>query len=296
VTAEDAPPSRPLPRMWRAAGALLRGLGHFEGRWRFLDPALGPLLRGRGYTTVARFDRGQRIRLDLDDWISYQIFLTGYYDVETAHTRFFRRLVREGMVVVDVGANIGYYTLQAAVRVGPSGSVHAFEPVAEIHERLLENVRLNGLGNVVVNRRAVQDRPGTVEVFVGDRTNRGTSGPVAPPNPAGRQQVEAVTLDAYAEATGLAAVDVVKIDVEGSEAEVLKGMSRLLAREEIQLLVEISDRTQRARGSSASELIGDLRRQGFEPWRITRRGLRPLLEPVVKESLVLFRRPRSPHP
>ncbi len=94
------------PEMWRVGARL-------TGRW----------LTGRGYETTIRFDRGQRIVLQLDDWIPYQVFLTGMYAVEASATRFFHTLLRPGMVVVDVGANIGYYTLQAAVRIGPGGQV-----------------------------------------------------------------------------------------------------------------------------------------------------------------------------
>lgn len=252
---------------------------------------MGRLLRGKGYTTVVSFDRGQQITLDLDDWIAYQIFLTGFYDVETNHTRFFRRLVREGMVVIDVGAHIGYYTLQAAVRVGERGQVHAFEPVSYSFSRLTENIRVNGLANVSAHRCVVRDRAGIADVHVADAWNRGASGFTPPENVSGLvERVPAVTLDEYAKSAGLAAVDLVKIDVEGAEMAVLKGMSRLLEQPRLQLLIEVKEGHLKSQGSSPEELLNYLSRAGFLPWKITRRGIDPLSAPVTKESLALFRR------
>src|SRR5688572_20918112 len=106
--------TRPLPAGWQRAGRLFRATPHFKDKWRLVN-LFFRTLRGRGYTTAIPFDRGQLISLDLDDWIPYQIFLTGHYDVETHHTAFFRDAVTAGMTVLDVGAHIGYYTLQAAV-------------------------------------------------------------------------------------------------------------------------------------------------------------------------------------
>lgn len=284
--------ARPLPAAWALAGRILRALPHFAGRWRLLSALYGRFLRGRGYRTTVEFDGGQKMLVDLDDWIPYQIFLTGYYDVETVHTRFFRGLVQDGTTVFDVGANVGYYTLQAARRVGPRGRVHAFEPVAATHRRLAENVRLNGWSNVVLNQAAVADRVGELTVFVADGTNTGASGVAPPPNLSGRTEtVPATTLDAYVEDRGVGAVDLLKIDVEGSEMAVLAGAERILRQPRLTVLVEVSPRTLASQGTTPEDLIDRLRSFGFTPWRITGRGLRPFEGPLAgKESLVLFRK------
>jgi len=278
---------RPLPFGWRVAGHFLRGAPHFPHKWRVGSALMGRYLKGRGYATTIAFDRGQKITVHLDDWIPFQIFLTGLYETEDAQTRFFRRLVRAGMVVFDVGANVGYYTLQAAVRVGPRGRVHAFEAVDGTYARLRRNIRLNNFANVLAQRCVVRDRAGQAEIFVADAGNTGTSRLSAwPANASGRsEQVRAIALDDYARARGVRQVDVVKIDVEGSELLVLSGMERLLRRGRPRLLVEVSQ-------AAAGKLFDHLGTRGYHPSRITRRGLGAIRPEEIrgKESLVLFQK------
>jgi FkbM family methyltransferase len=276
-----------LPRGWRAFGRAFRAAPGVPGKWRVGAKLAERFVRGYGYETTIRFDRGQQIVLQLDDWIPFQIFLTGTYAIEEAQTRYFRRLVRPGMVVVDVGANIGYYTLQAASRVGSSGRVHAFEPVAATYARLVRNIRLNGLANVVALQSAVGSRRGRERIFLADGSNTASSrlsGP--PPNPTGRtEDVEIGTLDDYVAGRRIPRVDIVKIDVEGHELAVLQGMERLLVHGAPLVLLEVVE-------DAASPLFEHLGERGYRGSRMTRKGLMPI-EPAdvgVKESLVLFQR------
>lgn len=286
-----SPEERPLPLFWDLVGRVFRSTPHFKDKWRVVGKLVGRFVRGRGYTTLVRFDCGQRMAVNLDDWIQYQVFLTGFYDVETVHTRWFRRLVREGMTVFDVGANVGYYTLQAAARVGPRGQVHAFEPVSITFQKLLANLRLNDFRNVVANRCSVSDREGHADLYLADPSNLGASSiyPIAQGQAV--ERVPSITLDTYVEQAGLPAVHVVKIDVEGSELAVLRGMTGVLRRSEVQLLVEVSERTLKSEGAAPADLVEYLRPFGFSPFRITRRGPTPMAPQVRgKESLVLFRK------
>ena len=280
--------------MWRAAGRLCRSTPHFRGKWRYLSVA-ARRIRVRGYTTTIAFDRGQRIVLDLDDWIPYQLFLTGVYDVETHHTTFFRRVVQPGMVVLDVGAHIGYYTLQAAARVGPTGQVHSFEPSMRACTRLLENVSLNAFTNVTINRCIVHGQPGQMQLTLGDDQNTGTSTTLTTlANDSGRRElVDAIMLDDYVRSKELRRVDLVKIDAEGSDLAVLSGARELLSQQNPQLLIEISPPSS---GPARIDVIDYLRGFGYLPWRIGARGPEPWTGPLVKrEPLVLFRRPGAAH-
>ena len=232
----------------------VRATPHVEQKWRVCGS--GSVHGARAPpTTVVTFDRGQRIRTDLDEWIQYQIFLTGYYDVETRATRLFRKVVQPGMTVIDVGANVGYYTLQAAARVGPAGRVHAFEPAGSTFTRLVENVELNGFKNVSTCRAIVNDRPGRLPLFVAPPDNSGLSGLRPPPGALGFEEVDALTLDDYCERTNVPRVDVVKIDVEGSELAVLRGMPRLLAQPQVQVFMEISAPNLAAAGARPADLV-----------------------------------------
>lgn len=138
-----------------------------------------------------------------------------------------RRLVRPGMVVADVGANIGLLTLVLAWSTGPTGKVIAFEPEAVPRANLEKMRHLNGLSWVEVRDQAVGERPGQLTFHVSDII--GHSSLYALPETEGSReiQVEVVRLDDVAPAKRM---DVVKIDVEGAELDVLAGMKGVIAK------------------------------------------------------------------
>jgi FkbM family methyltransferase len=133
-----------------------------------------------------------------------------------------RRIVKPGMVVVDVGANIGIYTRYLAELVGPSGAVYAFEPSPLNFGRLQDNVRPH---NVTAIEAAVAEGSGAAELFLSDKANVDhrmyDSG-----DGRRRMEVRLVSLDDYFPAG--TRVDFIKVDVQGHEYSVLKGAVRLL--------------------------------------------------------------------
>lgn len=138
-----------------------------------------------------------------------------------------RRLVQPGMVVADVGANIGLLTLIMAWAAGPGGKVIAFEPEAIPRSNLEKMRHLNGLSWVEIRDQAVGAQAGQLTFHVSDII--GHSSLYALPETEGSReiQVEVVRLDAVVPAQRM---DVVKIDVEGAELDVLAGMSGLIAK------------------------------------------------------------------
>lgn len=140
---------------------------------------------------------------------------------EADHQAAIARLVAPGMVVYDVGANVGFYTLAAARIVGPSGHVFAFEPEARNVGLLRRHVALNQLRNVTIVQAAVGEREGLVG-FAGEREQGRVTDQ-------GDFLVPALSLDGFI-ASGRPAPDFVKMDVEGAEAMALAGAARLLQR------------------------------------------------------------------
>jgi len=137
--------------------------------------------------------------------------------------RFLQTILKPGMTVVDVGANIGIYTRFFAQVLGSTGCVHAFEPDQLNFSRLTDAV--HGLGNVVVNRAAVGERSGTTTLFLSDqfnvdhRTFDSGGGRVG-------ISVKQVALDDYFPTASR--IDVIKVDVQGFELQVLQGARRLM--------------------------------------------------------------------
>jgi FkbM family methyltransferase len=143
------------------------------------------------------------------------------------------------MVVWDVGANVGLYTLCAARSVGLDGRVHAFEPVAENVACLRRHVQLNGLENVSIEERAVLDRDSVAKMAAGDSASEWRV------DPRGTREVQAVALDAWRDAGNAPPPGVVKIDVEGAESRVLRGATRTLGGDRPVLYLSLHGETQR---------------------------------------------------
>lgn len=165
------------------------------------------------------------VLLEQEDWFEDEI-------------RFVRRWLRPGMRVVDVGANIGIYTVAMARAVGGAGRVWAFEPTPASADLLQHSLELNEFGNVEVIRAAVSDREGPIEFSVGQAAETNA---VARPGEAGGERIPvmAVTLDAVAAARAWAGIDLIKLDVEGHEFEAISGGRRFLAAESPLVMFEI---------------------------------------------------------
>lgn len=156
---------------------------------------------------------------------------------EESTTALFRRIVKEGDVVVDLGANIGYFTLLAAKLVGKKGKVYAFEPEPRNYQYLKRNIQLNGYDNTVALQKAVADKPGTVKLFIcpydtGHHTIQKYDGIQAyrPDFVNGKKEfveVEQVRLDAFLRGK-TTKINVIKMDVEGAEMLALAGMEQLI--------------------------------------------------------------------
>ncbi|MFQ5738304.1 MAG: FkbM family methyltransferase [Acidobacteriota bacterium] len=146
----------------------------------------------------------------------------------------FLQSLRPGDCVYDVGAGIGLYTLFAAKTVGKEGFVVAVEPEEYCHERLQENLRLNGLTNVRTFRLALGDRHRVVHMVPPDRKTFSLVG-VSPRKRWLAQRIEVVPGDWLIESKCLPIPTAVKIDVEGYEYAVIEGLSRTLAQKACKL-------------------------------------------------------------
>src|SRR3990172_2612704 len=105
---------------------------------------------------------GATITVDLADLLQRFLYFLGYY--EYGVTKLVTSTLRPGDTFIDIGANIGYFTLVASPLVGPSGKVHSFEPIPGIFSTLQSNVAANGLTNVRMNQAAIFETDGELEL------------------------------------------------------------------------------------------------------------------------------------
>lgn len=173
--------------------------------------------------------------------------------------------LKPGMTVLDIGANIGHYAMEAARAVGPEGRVIAFEPEPENHAALAANLALNGFTWAGHERLALGAAPGELALYR-DLANRGGHSLVRAnvQKPAGETRVAVVRLDDYlARELPEGRVDFIKIDVQGAEAEALAGAAKTLARDLPMLLLEFWPAGMRAMGADPMAPVRKLLALGY---------------------------------
>ena len=242
-------------------------------------------------------DIGTRMRVRMGDAIGSSIALYGVW--EPGITNYVRETLKRGDIFIDIGANIGYYTLLASSLVGPYGRVHAIEPSHSIGERLRENLALNRCGNVTVHPYAVSNTTGEVPIFLHDATNLGHTTIVA--SVAGahhrvEKMVEARRLGDIVPVEDIRSARLIKIDVEGAEWLVFQGMKDLLAEMSAgtEILMEVRPDTLEEMGTSITRLLEEFRVAAFVPYLLPdtcwRKPLRPFEGALTARADLLFRR------
>ena len=210
------------------------------GKKLLLDRVLKPVLPSPPKGFEAELPGGGRVFLHYREDIGLVTFLAGGF--ERAELEQARLLARVGTTAVDVGANVGVYTVVLARAVGEEGRVLAFEPDRENVRRLEENLARNGLQNVRVHAAAVADRAGDLVLRLGSDPAYHSTAAVLEGRAAGAEtRVRAMSLDEAWRAAGSPDVSLVKVDTEGAELSVLQGAEELLAAHRPALLVEARD-------------------------------------------------------
>jgi FkbM family methyltransferase len=219
-----------------------------------VDRTRGPSSLGR--ERIVRFGDDLRIHVRLSDTIERTIFLFGVY--EFLATQAFLSLLEPGATFVDGGAHVGHYTLLGAERVGHSGRVLAFEPDPRNRERLVRNVELNRLANVSVLPYALFDHESRLPFAAAAGGDTGVGGIALE----GAMEVDAVRLDYFLERESVERVDVLKLDVEGVEAQALAGAAKTLELDRPVVLFEVNGITS-DEGRVTAPAIDVLRDHGY---------------------------------
>jgi FkbM family methyltransferase len=206
--------------------------------------------------------------LDTSDFLQRTLFAAG--DFESDIRQAIQRRLKPGDTFIDVGANVGFYALCASKIVGATGKVFAFEPAPETMSALRTNIALNA-ANIEAVEIALSDRMGQSKLFVDAAHNSGATSMRASPNASQEITVILDTYDNYAKRNGIPAPALVKIDVEGAECLVLKGMANLLSRpDRPAMIIEVSENSLTQFGSSKEELFALMATHGYRATLLTR--------------------------
>ena len=253
----------------RMVAAYVRHAPPHPGQWRLAHLAVqwAPLLKTARRPRIVRLREGFRLLVDGKSQTGRIAYATGGYEPRT--TKIMQALVHPGDTVIDVGANIGYFSIVAARAAGKIGRVLAFEPVPDVRQSLIANLRLNHLEHVSVRSEALSAASGEATFYLGPQQDTGLGSLRALAE--GREmRVQQMRFDDLWDRQTRVAL--VKIDVEGAEHQVLQGMTDCLAGDRPDILLEVTDEYLRGLGSSAQTLFAFLTSRGYSMYEIPDEG------------------------
>jgi FkbM family methyltransferase len=213
-------------------------------------------------------------------------FLMGWHDTDSFE--WCKRYVFPGAVVLDIGAHLGYYTRLFSKLVKDAGTVLAFEPCPENYPVQKHNLSSARFQNVKIINKAVSSQDGTATLFIssGHSTHSLNAGFT---EEQGRVEVETIAMDTFLSANHISKVDFIKIDVEGAEPLVLKGMQQTVSNSpRLKMLMEYNPIALRAGGHNPLELLEALRDMGFISKQVNPDGTLGEINPSSDEYVNLL--------
>lgn len=230
---------------------------------------LDPRLRDHPRQRVVRTRFGASMAVDTRDLIQRFIYLFGVW--EPHMMRWLASRLRAGDVFVDVGANLGFLSVYGSRLVGGTGRVVSIEASPVFHRRVLRHAELNGCDNIRAVNAAVSDSHRTLTFVLASSRNMGANSIVPWDGPAESTfEREACPLPELLQPDEIARARVIKIDVEGAEGGVVRGLAPMLdeLRPDAEIAVEVTPERMRQLGDCADELLETMREHGFHTYRL----------------------------
>jgi FkbM family methyltransferase len=178
---------------------------------------------------------------------------------EAGEVKYLESIAKEGMNVIDVGANIGITTVAISKRIGRRGKLYSFEPTLEYFNILKDNVSSNGLENVEVYELAVTDKAGRVPFY-----QKGLSSGIVFEEGAKKLEVPTTTIDRFVSEQKIGRIDLINMDCEGSELLILRGAEETLSKNKVKIFCEIHHDFLKQLGQSVEDIVQYLQGLQFQ--------------------------------
>ncbi len=237
-----------------------------------------------GERVSVRTKSGFQIQVDTRDrYVAFKLWRTRAY--EASETAFFVRFARPGLRVLDVGANIGYFSVLLGRAVGSTGKVLSLEPAPKTAAICRKNLEINGLlSTVQLLEVAAGPEPSTATLYV-DRDHPSNNAlydhRLGGSTLREARQVDVVRLDDVAAEMG--PIDLIKIDVEGAELSALKGARETMrGSPTLVICCEVAPRWLRAAGHRPEDLLDEITSHGFEAYEFTVDGVLAAIDPYER--------------
>lgn len=272
--------------------AYRRGLVRFSGLR--LMRALSHFDHTAGERIVSEVEPGITMRLDMSSYLDRCVYYQGNYRPWVIDQ--FVQYIQEGDTVIDVGANIGSYSLRFAQKVGKTGRVFAFEPEPSVFQRLQDNLALNQTSNLEALAMAVADDAGELEFFVTpeDSENHGRSALFPSDWRARAVVVPTTSIDRFMEDRNLRQLRAIKADTQGAEHKVLVGAARTIRELAPLIFLRLNQSNSRVAGCDTAQSVELLRDHGYDLYVMDGKKMRRYADADCADDCTLIARKEAP--
>jgi len=238
-------------------------------------------LKNKEEKLIKYFDGNVKLYCYTDSFLSGLIYTDLF---EEAELEFIRRYLKKGDIFVDIGANIGFFSMNAAMCIGDAGKVISFEPTPKTFIRLQENVKLNNLRNLRAFQMAVSEKDEQLEFTISMDGHDGWNSLTKPSSGTivEKAKVDCIQIDSIKKIDpDFQNAALIKIDIEGWELFALKGGSQFLSQENApSLLIEFTEQNAANAGTSCKEIYKYLNFLGYELYRFDEIEKKLILYPI----------------
>lgn len=239
---------------------------------------------------ITFINNGLRMKLTVKDWVQNNLFIYGYY--EKNESDYWLKRSEKAKIIIDIGANVGYYSLLAAKNIERNkGKIFAFEPVNKTFIRLGENILLNKIDCISIYKKAISNENSSIKINVGNDENWGMSSINSHEHLSSESEiVECETLDTFCNSVNISQVDLIKIDVEGAEYNVLQGMEKAIEKYKPEVLIEVLDQHLNRQNISSENVFNFFWGKGYTSYLIIKNGeLQQISEAKSHQGLICFK-------
>lgn len=245
--------------------------------------------RHRDLDLITTITRGITMNLTLKDSVQYMLFIDDIY--EPNETSLWLKYSKRASTIIDIGANVGYYSLLAA-SVNKTATIIGFEPISKTYNRFVENIEINRYKNITAVRNAVSNTSGKIRINIGNENNWGMSSINQHDYLSDLyEDIESITLDEYVKNSNINVIDLIKIDIEGAEFNALLGMRNLLEVKSPIIFLEVLEQHLSKQNISLKRVFTFLWDFGYKSYTIGKNNvLIELSTPKSVDGLILFKK------
>ena len=219
-----------------------------------------PTIKKFGNRNLYKTEENYYFWLDSEKYLDKSIIEHGFFEKES--TEAVKKIVKNGDVVLDIGANIGYYTVIFSRLTGSKGMVYAFEPVKKYREVLKENLISNKVKNAKIYPFGFSDKKESLDIYIGNSS--ATLHWVADNSPLFQERIRLITLDEFSKKNNIKKIDFIKIDVDGHEPSFFKGAWNTLEKFNPVILLEINQENYLKAGTTAWDFYDLLKSKSYK--------------------------------